>query len=376
MSLENSGYSIKLAWQTALITRGCPPDSILFSATPSPETREKHIQGCPFCQERLEHKDLYAGIDQSEISLEEKKSDAKQKIRPGQIRLVNPDLGGWGPRNRYYNSPNVLVLKLLPEPAAAVEVAQVHTQELLSGPGDVQLKDQGFAQSWNTYTLAVRDLGRIQGIASTDLTEQVRAFSRNEPEPISENRVLFYFRQLELSVGSCIASRSINGLLADQEADQGQSPPEAIQDLDPRDLRRQFRTKQPELILPEKVSSALELAGLASFQDRAFAAADTRQAVEAKWLTPKEQGPEISPAQVAVTLMERTTTQCTLAGRILPAGIQAGRVHAWWQAEGNVRPAEKSLLSPDGHYFHVQFADLPEPLRGKEKISLLFSPHA
>ncbi len=376
MTDENSGYSVKLAWQTALQIRGCPPDRILFSGDRSSDIKQKHIQSCPFCRERLEHGDLFADVDKIKISLEKEKTDAEQDIRPGQVRLVDPGLGGWGPRNRYYNPPHVLVLKLLPGPAAAVEVAQIHTDELLSGPGDVDLEQgQGFAQAWNTYTLAAKDLDNLQGLVSDNLTKQVLALSGQEPDQVNKNTVLFYFRQLELAVGSFVASRSINGLLADHEADKEESTVKAIQGLDPEELGRELSTRQPELILPVQASSALELIGLASFQDKAFAAADTTQAVEAKWLAIKDQGPEIRPAQIAVTLTERTKTECTLAGRLLPEGTQADCLYAWWQTENRILPAEKSVLSPDRQYFHVRFSGLSEPQSGREKISLLFCPH-
>ncbi|MFW6055400.1 MAG: hypothetical protein ACOC9D_05790, partial [Thermodesulfobacteriota bacterium] len=142
--------------------------------------------------------------------------------------------------------------------------------------------------------------------------------------------------------------------------------------LDPEELGRELGTRQPELVLPVQASSALELIGLASFQDQAFAAADTSQAVEAKLLTITKQGPEIRPVRIAVTLMERTKTECTLAGRLLSEGIQADCLYAWWQGEGSVRPAEENVLSPDRQYFHVRFSGLPEPQRGEEKVSLLF----
>ncbi|MCF8037987.1 MAG: hypothetical protein K9K79_01595 [Desulfohalobiaceae bacterium] len=376
MTDEHSEYSVKLAWQTALEIRGCPPDRILFSGERSNDMKQKHLQSCPFCRERLEHEDLFAEVDKIGISREREKTDAEQDIGPGQIRLVDPDLGGWGPRNRYYNPPHVLVLKLLSGPGAAVEVAQIHTDELLSGPGDVDLgQGQGYAQAWNTYTLAAKDLDNLQGLVSEDLTKQILALSGQEPEPVDQYTVLFYFRQLELAVGSFVASRSINRLLADHEADKQESSVKAIQDLDPESLRRQLTAQQPELILPENVSSALELIGLASFQDQALAASDTAQAVEAKWLSLKQQGPEIQPARIALTLMERTQTECILAGRLLPEGTQADCLYAWWQAENSIRPAEESRLSPNGQYFHVQFSGLPEPQSNKEKISLLFCPH-
>ncbi len=376
MDSANTVDAVKLAWQSVLMIRGCPPDSVLFSADQTDARISQHLQGCPFCRERLEQADLYSTVEDAAAPKDLVEAAEAPAVRPGDIRPVCATLGGWGPRNRYYNPPRILVLKLLTDPAPAAVVAQIHAESLLQGPGDVDLgTGLGFAESWNTYTLALADLGPLQTIVPGDLTARILASADAEGPELDPDAILFYFRQLELAVGSFVACRSLEKLLAGLEADPTESDPESELTPDNDALRRQVAAEFPELLLPQQAASALELIGLASFQDAALAAADDTKTVEAKWAALDSRNMAIKPADCSISLLERLKNGLVLNGRILPPGTRAKTIKAWWQGQQHVLAADQARLSPDRQYFHIRFSGLPRPDADKEKISILFIPH-
>ncbi len=169
-------WEFKMAWELAMQTRCCPPDEILFSPDYKKEV-EKHIQFCSSCEEVLGQP--YSNLFENHLKsfkkhLKSLPKDSENKVIPGQIWSVKSELGGWGPKNRYYNPPLVLVLKQGGY-TDTVLVSQIYDDDTFFGQGDVHLGKNivGYAESWNLYTLRPTDLEILFGSADDDVVQQV-----------------------------------------------------------------------------------------------------------------------------------------------------------------------------------------------------------
>ncbi|MBW2328574.1 MAG: hypothetical protein JRF04_02980 [Deltaproteobacteria bacterium] len=80
-----------LAWQL----RCCPPDAVLTGEM-SDELKQ-HLQLCPFC--RRERADPLPSV---QLNLPPAAATEKQQPQAGELWSLQPSLGGWGVKIRYY----------------------------------------------------------------------------------------------------------------------------------------------------------------------------------------------------------------------------------------------------------------------------------
>jgi len=206
-------WEFKLAWELAMQKRCCPPDEILFSPDYKKEV-EKHIQFCASCKEVLSDGQPYIS-NFFKQHLKSLPKEPKNKVIPGQIWSVKSELAGWGPKNRYYDPPLVLVLKQGEDMDNAVLVSQIYDDVTFFGPGDIPLRENivGFAESWNFYTLRRTDLERCFGVADDEVAQKVLSERDKDILPIKNTTLLYFFRNLEIEVGYFFSSIAVSSLM-------------------------------------------------------------------------------------------------------------------------------------------------------------------
>lgn len=217
--MDDSNFKALTGLRAIYEQRACPPDEVLFARERSMEM-EAHLGYCRYCNERLEMtteghrawqelgdrlKPLIVGNGQS------------HSPAPGQIWSLDRErLGGWGPYDRYYNPPLVLVLQLQ-DNGRIVRVAQVCAEEDLKGDdgADVWLDEGiGFAESWNVYSVHRDDLKVCRGEVDRSLAKQVLKQSSKHLSLKDVNANVQQFRELEVQVGAFVAMRAMPQVMA------------------------------------------------------------------------------------------------------------------------------------------------------------------
>ncbi|MCP4110916.1 MAG: hypothetical protein GY749_36245 [Desulfobacteraceae bacterium] len=208
-------WEFKLAWKLATQKRCCPPDEILFSPDYEEQVK-KHNQLCLSCNEHFSDGQPYI----SNFFRQHLKPLPKEKISPGQIWSLKSELGGWGPKNRYYDPPLVIVLKESDSMDKAVLVSQIYDDVTFFGPGDILLGKNitGFAESWNLYTLQKTDLEICFGTAADEVIKQVLSERDKDILPVKNTTLLYFFRNLEIEVGYFFSSMAVSSLMNEYES--------------------------------------------------------------------------------------------------------------------------------------------------------------
>ena len=153
--------------ESAGTLRFCPPASLLCAENATEEVKE-HVRICPVCAEKLKYREETLSweslADMMNGNLLSRHEQPKQP-QPGQIWQVSEQYGGWGDDHLYYRAPSVLVLKVYPYDV--VRVAQICCLPRLAGEDDFFLdeEEQGFAETWNVYSLPSSWLGLCTGKA-------------------------------------------------------------------------------------------------------------------------------------------------------------------------------------------------------------------
>ncbi|AJY69786.1 hypothetical protein RW64_09360 [Geobacter sulfurreducens] len=203
--------------------RACPPDDVLFAVERSEELMA-HLGYCRYCNERLEMTaDDRSAWEELSRRLKQQLSENRPELAPapGQVwSLDRKRLGGWGPYDRYYNPPLVLVLQLQ-DNGQTIRVAQICAEEDLKGDdgADVWLDDSiGFAESWNVYSVHRGDLNVCRGEVDETPVFQVLA-QPHSPSPANDIHPLIRsFRELEVQVGAFVAMRAMPQVMAAVES--------------------------------------------------------------------------------------------------------------------------------------------------------------
>lgn len=228
----------QLAWQNAFELRACPPEDILFSKDQSTKLKE-HLASCRICQDKLEtgtHFDAWN--DLAKLITQDLPKPTKDHVPAvGQLWTLSKKLNGWGPNDRFYKAPMVLLLEEIEGTSYGYRVAQVYTDKMLMGQDDIWLRDDiGFAEAWNTYSVHKKDLELYWGKIETSIASQVLNISVNmqqidqqeaitteeytSKQTIPENSIFYFFRNLEVEVGSYCAIQSVAILVNDYETEQ------------------------------------------------------------------------------------------------------------------------------------------------------------
>ena len=195
------------AWRLAWRLRCCPPENLL-SGDRCAEL-EAHLEICPYCRLDLEHIDPTVPEFPLPIS-----PASPNQPRVGEIRSLRPETGGWGPKRRYYNPPLVVITDVIS--CNAVHVCQIYDDSTLAGPDDIALGQEyaGFAEPWNCYTLATRDLGPTFGNVADEIIDRIQTCRTIDLQPGS---LLWFFRQMEVETGFFFAKKSVDWLLETDE---------------------------------------------------------------------------------------------------------------------------------------------------------------
>lgn len=242
MNKSTDRARMEQSWLLAHQLRCCPPDHVLAGEM-SDELKD-HLATCPFCR-------VDRAATMPQVTLDHVVADREEQPRPqpGELWSLQLSRGGWGPKNRYYNPPVVLVVERV-EPDY-VQVVQTFDILELAGPDDLLLDNclSGFAEPWNQYTLQTTDLhiclGHISRQRIDDLSQRITA---GHSAPASGS-LLWFFRQLEVETGWFFAARALENFL-DQPDDISM---DRVSGFTPEELAADLR--QLPVILPETDSS-------------------------------------------------------------------------------------------------------------------------
>ena len=210
MNKSTEKERLEQSWLLAHQFRCCPPDHVLTGEMS--DELKCHLETCPFCR-------VDRAISLPQVTLDPAVVDKREQPRPqpGELWSLQPSCGGWGPKNRYYNPPVVLVIGMTSSDYA--QVVQISGAVELAGSDDLLLDNglSGFAEPWNRYTLQTRELhsclGRIPRQRVEDLHQHIAA-EHSAPMPGS---LLWFFRQMEVETGWFFASRALDAFLEQPE---------------------------------------------------------------------------------------------------------------------------------------------------------------
>lgn len=322
------------AWTKAWRFRCCPPDRIL-SREKGSKALKQHLRLCPWCK-----KDVDAGFHQSMPPPVDYRHAIRTPPKTGELWAVKENLEGWGEKGRYYNAPVVLVVEI--PGSRVVSVLQIHDDIHFSGPGDLQLfpEFEGFAESWNRYSLCVDDLAFPLGSISPDKLNSLNGASPENMTAISQGSLLWFFRHMEVETGYFFARQSIAKLLSELEGAEVEIPKpapaiplwhyknreELAQDL------RSFSLQLPSQF-PAGTSLLDTLALVTLPEERLpLAAADTTPSVNALVFTCSEgKIIEWATHQIEITLRERDAEQLLLAGKVVGLPFEYEEFLCWWK---------------------------------------------
>ncbi len=412
---------LRLAWEEALRARGCPPEAVLL-ADPVPDALRRHLSACPWCEEEREALLRDFPIRTQGHALPESPSvrpahdaggtpglpgkdpcsdklpgtrpktshsypmtafepaalDASGSIRPGDLVRFQPDLAGWGPRDRYYNAPLVLVLEALEETASAFRVALVHDFPDLAGPGDVEIMPGTFAEPWNTFACLRVHLSHSIYKVPESLLNVIRQKARNPSQAVSCDETstesplasfLWAFQRLEVEVASFFAQRTLEDSMIFQE-----NPLVWTLACFFRDRKTFWKAFSPWLQLDADTEPSLKTLLTAPWVEEVLplAAAPAHETFPVRLLRVGGEGtPVLKRASAEITVFEPSPKGFLVGGRILEPLSDAASVQALWVVSGReLEPLETSLDAHTG-YFRLLFPTLKKSSPSPQDLRVL-----
>lgn len=266
--------------------------------------------------------------------------------RPGDLRLVRPELARWRD-GFFYSPPLVLLLERVRgvERAAGVfdglRVAQTYPDTVLAGPGDLVLTDAQtgvgplFVETWHIYTLKADQLAPCSGRVPATVVAAVLNMS-DDPEklphwatltpPMMDDDPRRYFRALERDVERVFAIPSTD--------------PEAV--APDVSVLRAF-----DVCWPGHLSKMDEIFAMAEFPDDAYLRAAADSGRDWIWanLVVFERGriTRFRPVQIDIVMKTPIPGGLSIVGQAadLPPEIGPCRVACFLKTEtGDLVPAE------------------------------------
>lgn len=228
----------KTALTLAKQFRTCPP-GMIAGEIKNHMHYHTHLSLCPYCaagraDDMADWRDIAEKIHGARQKADKETASGSRRakrMRPGQLRLIKPELTRWQD-GYYYSPPLVMVLDTRSEIEDDIFVAQTYHDTALAGPGDliVPRKKTGlgdmdlFVETWNIYTLKASFLGPALGKnLGADAIQAVFEMSRVPdclpewapmPRPfIDDNDPRIFFRKLEIQVGSVFSIPAADALL-------------------------------------------------------------------------------------------------------------------------------------------------------------------
>ncbi|MGQ9671114.1 MAG: hypothetical protein ACUVWY_13275 [Desulfosoma sp.] len=367
--------TLRLAWQEALRVRGCPPEDVLCGE-PVPENLRSHLNSCPWCEDDREdlkaligHESRGAGHE-SRLGTRDPRpatcdSGASGQAELGDVVRLAHSLSGWGPKNRFYNPPLVILVEALQEPAGAFRVALVHDFPDLAGPWDVQVAPGVFAEPWNTFACLSSHWDCRVLRVSASVLDEVRRRAQNPSQAFSAEKAsaldprgafLSAFRRLEMEVAAFFAQRVLQDLM-----DHYETPVSAALSpffKDPEAFRTAFGAwLQLDIQADPSLKTILTAPWVEAFLP--MAAAPQGKILSVRIVRLQESGPVLEPVTAELTICEATARGVIVGGKVLKNFSEAAEMHAVWLVSGReIWPEEAMLDTPKG-YFRLLFPRFP-----------------
>ncbi len=367
-------------WQIALNIRTCPPDVILLKE--KSENLTRHIHSCYMCRMNLDIQ-----VDETwtwpEVYQELGNTSGPD---PGQIRKISNELAGWGPKDRYYNPPLVLILDVIDE--HAVHVAQIYPGQEFKSEDDVYLDGFGYVQPWNTYTMGIQDLEGVLGTTYLHIPRMILGKSE-EYFHADEDSMLYLFRCMEIEVGSFFSQQSVARLVQNLEHEETES----VRGLVVKAIHHSIEitslknSDDPLFELARMDMSELKQAVLVKagkpepvpgfFEDKQSfkMAASDEDNIQAKMIVLDDTGLEIKGFQSGlVTIMstDRSDNQLKIFGKVDPDFVQASEIFAWWDTPERPIPSDPVEFSDDHSLFTAFFPEMTRQDYLKGRLMVIF----
>lgn len=208
MELQDLSAAWDMAWQT----RFCPPEVDLAQMAGAGHAQE-HRQACPACRQNQAWREQACCPPAGRQASGPGPQAQAGEPAPGQLWILDPALAGWGPKQRYFNPPVVLVLQVGRHLQNSVLVAQTYHDRLLGGDDDLALAPERFTEPWNIYTLHRDFFWRPCGDFGAQAAQRVLAASRVPHPELPPWSLLQLFRQMEIELGCYFASQAVGRLL-------------------------------------------------------------------------------------------------------------------------------------------------------------------
>jgi len=341
------------AWKYIYRQRCCPPEHVSSESIKNRELGD-HLEVCHWCRQDYEEGLIPTEVQHTSAAAQPAPPDM---ITPGAIFSIQPSLGGWGPKKRYYNPPLIIIASFCDE--RAVEVFQICGEELFAGPEDVLLDGgmYGFVETWNRYTLAVADLAVCYGTVSDSLIEHIQTLPDIIQTQCEVGSLLWHFRQLEIETGYFFSRQSVQRLMQQYESSS------AKEVLDIRDAGFQQRFKTGLRSLPVILSSTAQtdtflelIAGCEPNPELLPLAADNRPAVDALLFKVSTAGVESATViRGSLTHQERKEEHLMLSGILdIPDDIIV-ESYFFWKTHAGIIPAEPGQSGISEKVFWAMF---------------------
>ncbi|WP_148045714.1 hypothetical protein [Desulfosoma caldarium] len=287
-------------------------------------------------------------------------------------------LSDWGPKNRYYNAPLVLVLESLPELPSVFRVALVHDFPDLAGPLDVAVAPGIFAEPWNTF--ACRNVHGECPVLSVPASVLHEVQQRAQPPCESlhaedtfpnnpQQAFLSAFRRLEIEVASFFAQRILEDLMVFQENPVTAALESVL--TDPQAFRTAF---SPWLRLDAQAEPSLKTLLTAPWADESLpmAAAPAQETLAVRIVRLRESVPVLEVATGELSVCQPTRDGFLVGGRVLSKLSQAAEMHAVWlvSSRESLWPDHVDLDADTG-YFRLVFPRVPKPSASPKTLRIM-----
>ncbi|MEA3468999.1 MAG: hypothetical protein U9R57_12375 [Thermodesulfobacteriota bacterium] len=211
--------------------RCCPPDNVLYGE--NTEELQGHLESCASCREDLKQMEHYV---EAPLFSAKTFSNERRVPEPGELWSLKQELGGWGPKKRYYAPPLVVITEVNKD---SVIVLQSCGDKALAASDDIPFGNdlQGFIQPWNQYSLRLEDLDSCYGAVAETAMQNVAV--PREQQAIEPGSLLWFFRQMEVETGYFFSSRAVARLFAEHESVMISCETESI---DPKALHEYLTT--------------------------------------------------------------------------------------------------------------------------------------
>jgi hypothetical protein len=355
------------AWERAWRMRCCPPDVELYNSGEA-DMLSAHLAICPWC--RAGQAEILAGSCRPEADAGQ---FSKGPPRAGELWLVNPELGGWGEKSRYYNGPVVLVLEDTNE--RTVNALQIYDDDYFRGPDDVPLGRAlaGFAEPWNRYSLSREDLAYRLAAVTEDVLERCRAAAKAPSIDIDQGSLLWFFRNMEVETGFYFAEQSLAKVLRGTGS-TGQEQTSRLATVASGELVRQLRRLGLRCgkSLPDDAGGLEVLAYCRLPDDRLpLAAADTSQSSFALvFIFDSGRLESYTTCTFKLLQTEILDNSLLVSGTLPDEAVDFDEFHCWWELEGKMIPPDSGQSGCSDGIFWATFSR-EEPVTSQEKYDIV-----